>query len=293
MTAATPAAWGRWGADDEAGALNLATPELAIAALGLVRTGTVMSLAQRHGPRHPTAPHRPESARYMMRDAGDYALGARAPGGFRFAEDIVQFGTHNGTHVDALCHAWRGDSLYNGHLASTLRSTTGAQKLGAEKLRPALTRGVLIDLVASNGGTLLPPRTKIDAADLEEATRASGVTPRAGDAVLIRTGWWESASDDDYFDNEPGLSTGGALWLAERDVSLIGADNYGVEVQPAPEGEAFPVHLLLMHERGIPLIENLDLAALAAAGAAEFLFVFAPIPLEGSTGSPLNPLAVL
>lgn len=289
----TPGNWGRWGADDEAGALNLITPQRTLAALGVVRSGTVMSLAQPIGPKHATAPHRRESARFMVRDAGDYALGARTPGGFRFAEDVVQLGTHNGTHVDALCHAWRGETLYNGHPARTLRSTTGAQKLGAETLRPTLTRGVLIDLVEANEGVPLAAQTKVGAAELEAATRLSGVVPQQGDAVLLRTGWWESAATTDYFDNEPGISTGGARWLADHDVSLVGADNYAVEVQPAAAGEAFPVHLLMMHELGIPLIENLALAELAAAGVREFLFVFAPIPLEGSTGSPLNPLAVL
>jgi len=289
-----PRAWGRWGADDEVGALNTVTPDVILGALGTVSRGVVLSLAQPIGPRHPTPPHRPESARFMMRDAGDYALGARTPGGFRFAEDIVQLGTHNGTHVDALCHSWSGEALYNGHPAGTLRSTTGAQKLGAEKLRATLTRGVLIDMVQANGGSALPPRTEIGVADLEQALALGGVTPQPGDAVLIRTGWWESAESEAYFDNEPGLSPAGALWLADHDVCLVGSDNYAVEVQPAvTDGDAFPVHLLMMHERGIPLIENLNLAALAAEDATEFLFVFAPIPLEGSTGGPLNPLAVL
>lgn len=289
----TPGSWGRWGTDDEVGALNLVTPERTLAALCTVRTGTVLSLSQPIGPNHATAPHRRESARFMVRDAGDYALGARTPGGFRFAEDVVQFSTHNGTHVDALCHAWRAETLYNGHPASTLRSTTGAQKLGAETLRPTLTRGVLIDLVEANGGIPLAPQTKVGAAELDAATRLSGVMPQQGDAVLLRTGWWESAAIDDYFDNEPGVSNDGARWLAERDVSLVGADNYAVEVQPSAAGDAFPVHLMMMHELGIPLIENLALAELAATGAREFLFVFAPIPFKGSTGSPLNPLAVL
>ena len=63
----------------------------------------------------------------MDRDAGDYALGARAPGGFKFAEDTVQFPTHSGTHVDALSHVWAGAHLYNGHPETSTRSTRGSE----------------------------------------------------------------------------------------------------------------------------------------------------------------------
>lgn len=288
-----PAAWGRFGPDDERGALNLVTTERTIAAVALVREGRVLSLSQPIGPRQATAPHRRDNARFMIRDAGDYALGARTPDGFQFAEDVVQLGTHNSTHVDALCHAWLGDELYNGHPAASLRSTHGAQRLGAETLVPVLTRGVLLDLVALNGGAPLTASAPVGSADLDAAARRAGVSLQPGDAVLLRTGWWESAASDDYFDHEPGITPDGAAWLVERDVSLVGADNYAVEVQPSPSGSTFPVHLALMHAAGIPIIENLDLSELAASGVATFLFVFAPLPLEGSTGSPLNPLAVL
>lgn len=289
---ARPTAWGRFGADDQHGMLNLVTPEVTLAALSVVTQGRVLSLAQPIGPQEPTAPHRRENARYMMRDAGDYALGARRPGGFCFAEDIVQLGTHNGTHVDALSHAWVGEELYNGHPAAGIRSTTGAQTLGAETLLPTLTRGILLDLVALRGAQL-PPSTVVGRADLEAALARTGLELRPGDAVLVRTGWWESASADDYFDNEPGLDLEAARWLTDADVSLVGADNYAIEVQPSPPDTAFPVHLHLLHASGVPLLENLDLSGLGAAGATEFLLVFAPLPLQGSTGSPLNPLAVL
>lgn len=285
--------WGRWGEHDEAGALNLIDQETTLAAIGLVNTGRVVSLAQPAGPKAGVPPHRNSAARYMDRDAGDYALGARSPGGFRFAEDTVTMSTHSGTHVDALSHAWSGDELYNGHSAANTRSTTGAKRLGADKLLPVLTRGVLLDLVATNDGPLAPS-TPVGAAEISAAYQNAATEPHPGDAVLLHTGWWgRTGGSDTYFDLEPGLSEEGAQWLAERDVALVGADNYAVEVQPAPEGSAFPVHLLLLHRCGVPLIENLDLTLLAETGRTTFLFVFAPIPLQGSTGSPVTPIAVL
>lgn len=287
--------WGRWGADDQAGALNLITPEVTRRAARLVRDGRTFPLAQPLGPSSPSPAHRPRPVRFMNRDAGDYALGARTPGGFRFAEDTVQFPTHSGTHVDALSHAWSGEHLYNGHPQASTRSTRGAQRCGAEHLIPAVTRGVLVDLVTATGGPL-PPGDAVGSSDLERGIAESGITPEPGDAVLIRTGWWEShGAADDYFADEPGITGDAASWLAERDVALVGADNYAVEQQTPEPG--FPAHLVLLHQYGVPLIENLDLGrladALADAGRSSFLLVCAPLRLVGSTGSPVTPVAVL
>lgn len=291
--------WGRWGDEDQAGALNLVTPEVTRRAVGLVRSGRTLALAQPLGPSSPSPGHRPRPARFMNRDAGDYALGARTPGGFRFAEDTVQFPTHSGTHVDALSHAWEGEHLYNGHPQASTRSTRGAQRCGAEHLVPVVTRGILVDLVTRAGGPLAP-RTAVEPADIERGILESGVTPERGDAVLFRTGWWEShgtpsGGSAEYFADEPGITGDSAAWLAARDVALVGADNYAVERQTDEPG--FPAHLVLLHRHGVPLIENLDLGdlatALGEAGRSTFLLLFAPIPLVGSTGSPVNPVAVL
>ncbi|MFB9075374.1 cyclase family protein [Citricoccus parietis] len=258
-------------------------------------TGQTMSLAQPLGPSSDVPGHRHRPSRFMDRDAGDYALGARTVGGFKFAEDTVQFPTHSGTHVDALAHAWAGDELYNGHSASNTRSTRGAQRCGAEKLIPVATRGVLVDLVQSAGGPLAPT-VEVTPSDLERGIAESGVEIRAGDAVLVRTGWWESkGATSNYYANEPGIGEAGARWLAERDVALVGSDNYAIEQQAEQPG--FPAHLILLHQHGVPLIENLELTGLAATlhdlGRSTFLLVFAPIPLSGSTGAPVTPVAVL
>lgn len=289
--------WGRWGAEDELGAFNLIDTAAVLGGVGLVTEGRSISLAQPLGPQAGVPPHRRPPQRFMDRDAGDYAAGARSPDGFRFAEDTVQLGTHSGTHLDALSHAWTGDEIYNGHPANANRSVRGAQRCGAEKLRPAVTRGVLLDLVASRGGPL-DARSPVGVDELAAAYTRIGVEPHAGDALLLRTGWWERHEvagrvDPEYFDNEPGLDDSAARWLAARDVALVGADNYAVEVQPSAPGSTFPVHLTLLHGCGVPLLENLELRELAASGRTTFLLVVAPLPLAGSTGSPVNPVAVL
>jgi kynurenine formamidase len=114
--------------------------------------------------------------------------------------------------------------------------------------------------------------------------------------VLIRTGWLsrvDGSDREELFSSEPGIDPSAARWLAEADVSLVGADNYAVEVQPSEEGTMFPVHQILIRDHGVPLLEFAALDELAREGVTEFCFVAAPLPLVGGTASPLCPLAVL
>ena len=288
-------AWNRWGADDERGAINFIGPDQVRRATALVRTGEVLRLAQLLSSKTPVPAHRCGLQHFMGRDGGDYAIaGSKRPGGFQFAEDSVVMPLHIGTHVDALCHAWYDDKLYNGYLGDTIRSTTGAGRLGVEKMPPIVTRGVLLDLVRLKGRVLAPGET-IVAADLEAAAAAAGLEPGRGDAVLLRTGWLESQKGvkNVSFDIEPGIDVDAALWLTEREVAIVGADNFAIEVLPFPEGKVFPVHQLLIRDFGVPLLEGLMLDPLVASGRYEFLFIASPLPIVGATGSPLAPVAVL
>lgn len=289
----SPNAWNRWGADDERGALNFIGPDEVRRATALVRTGEVLRLSQLLSYKTPVPGHRCGIQHFMGRDGGDYAAGRRRPGGFQVAEDTVVMPLHIGTHVDALCHAWYDDKLYNGYLGDTIGST-GAARLGVEKMPPIVTRGVLLDLVRLKG-RVLEPGESIGPADLEAAAAAAGVQPGRGDAVLLRTGWLESQKGvkNVSFDVEPGIDVDAAMWLVERDVAIVGADNFAVEVLPFPEGKVFPVHQRLIRDFGMPLLEGLMLDPLVASGRHEFLFVASALPIVGATGSPLSPVAVL
>ena len=284
-------AWGRWGAEDERGALNFIGPEQVRRAAALVRNGQVVSLSQPLSPKTPVPKHRAGVQHFMGRDGGDYAAGARRPGGFQFAEDTVVLPLHIGTHIDALCHAWCDDCLYNGFPGQGTRSTTGALRCGIDKVGPIVTRGVLFDLVRLHGAPL-HSRASIGRADLEAA---ASVAIEPGDAVLIRTGWLESQAglSDVSFDEEPGIDVEAALWLADLGVAIVGADNFAIEAIPFPAGTVFPVHQRLIRDYGIPLLEGLELSPLAGHGREAFLFVAAPLPVVGGTGSPLAPVAVL
>ncbi|MGT2477627.1 cyclase family protein [Paraburkholderia terrae] len=287
-------AWKRWGDEDERGALNLIGQDEVRRAVSLVRSGEVVSLAQPLSSKTPGPKHRCGLQHFMNRDGGDYAAGGRRPGGFQFSEDSVVMPLHIGTHIDALCHAWYDDELYNGFAGNTIRSTTGAARLGVDKMPPIVTRGVLLDFVKLTGQPLAPTHS-ITRSELVEATAAADVDIARGDAVLIRTGWLESQNGraDVSFDEEPGIDVEAALWLAQQDVALIGADNYAIEVLPFTQGHVFPVHQRLIRDYGIPLLEGLSLAALASRGRSTFLLMASALPIVGATGSPLAPTAVL
>ena len=137
-----------------------------------------------------------------------------------------------------------------------------------EKIPPIVSRGVLLDFVALAGRPLNDGET-IEVGMLRAALERAEATIEKGDVVLLRTGWLESrsATNPPDFDREPGIGVEAALELAEAGASIVGADNYGVETLPFPEGTVFPVHQRLIRDYGIPLLEGLVLAPLAAAGA--------------------------
>lgn len=276
----------------ERGALARNGPEAVRAALGLARAGQVINLGMPLGPQTPVPEHRHGLVRFMNRDGGDYAAGARRPGGFQFAEDTVLMPTHIGTHIDALAHVWHDGVLYGGHPQETIRSTTGAQHCGAEKLGPIVARGVLLDAACERE---LGPGESIGEAELQRAASRAGVEVQSGDVVLVRTGWLgrNGESARTYFAGEPGIDVSAAGWLAAAGVAAIGVDNFAVEPLPFAEGEAFPVHQLLLRDHGIPLLESVVLDHLASLNPGPFLFLAMPLELVGSTASPLAPVAVL
>ncbi len=288
-------AWGLWGDADEVGAANLITANEVLGATVLVKQGRVLSLAQPLSKKTPVPGHRSGLQHFMDRDGGDYAGGARAKGGFQFAEDTVVMPVHIGTHIDALCHAWCDDHLYNGHASTQISSTHGAKKCGVDKLPPIVTRGVLLDVAKARGGPLADGDS-IGQAELAAVAKTAAITLQKGDAVLIRTGWLESQTSKAPrtvdFNAEPGIDVEAALWLATSGVALVGADNFAIEAMPFPEGTIFPVHQRLIRDYGISLLEGAVLADLAATGVTEFLFAAAALPLVGGTGSPITPMAI-
>lgn len=296
-----PSNWHRWGADDERGAANLATPEATRAAAHAVSSGVVVSLADEvRRDRVPVAPARTPVTHLMSLDGGDFAAGFAMPGSDHgVADDYMFLACQGTTHVDALCHLWYQDKLYNDFSAHRVRSY-GATRLGIENLVHLATRGVLLDVAAWRDVPHLGDAESITAEEIQAMCAAKDVAVRPGDVVLVRTGWRRVHDQDPqrYHASSPGISLDAAQWLARQDVAAVGADNIAVEAMTTPhtfaDGASAPeCHKLLIRDCGIYLFELLNLEELAAHGALEFMFVAAPLRIKGGAGSPVNPLAIL
>jgi kynurenine formamidase len=300
--------WGRWGEEDQRGALNLLTGDVVRAATGAVRQGRVLSLSlpikgSTSSSVAQSVPHlkgRPLPQHFMSVDGADYEAGVKLPAGGRgIADDALMLSPHGTTtHMDALCHMWTGKQIYNGHASSRIRSY-GATRCGMENVEGVVTRGILFDVPAFRGVDVLDAADRITVADLEAMSAKAGVTVGQGDAIVIRTGWPTvfAESPERYWAGEPGLSSEAAQWLAARDIALVASDNSaisGLNVEGrADETLENDIHMIFLWRHGIYLIEMLWLEELAAAGQPTFLFVVAPLKIVGGTGSPVNPLAVL
>ncbi len=234
-------------------------------------------------------PHHPSHPPYLfglVKQHGDY----RGPAGNSSASDALALGSHVGTHIDALCHFSCGGKLHGGAPAAENQSATGGlRKHSIDGVAPIVRRGVLLDVARAAGVEALAEDFEIGPAQLEAAERAE---IRRGDVVLIRTGWAKYFADAARFISEvrgPGPALGGAQWLSRRGIYAAGSDTVAFEKVP---DASMPVHVHLLVECGIHIIECLNLEELAAGGVSEFLFVALPLKLRGATASPIRPIAI-
>jgi kynurenine formamidase len=289
--------WGRWGDDDERGALNLITPEVVLAATQVCRTGKVYNLGlpvARSGT--PVFPYRGAPQRLTLTSQTDAGMNAEygALPGVGSNEDVLIVAAHNGTHMDALCHVYKDEQFYNGKSAHNFTSHNGAPCCGIEKTGGFAGRAVVLDVAGHQGVDWLEPGTNITADDLEACRAAHGVEIRAGDIVLVRTGWLDlfaSLQGGEPPFLQPGLGASTVDYIADHDIAAVGCDNAAVEVIPF-DGEFLALHIELLVRRGLTLLEHLVLTPLAADGVRECLLAVAPLLVTGGTGSPINPIAI-
>lgn len=278
--------WGRWGPEDQRGSLNLITPEIIKRAAGLIKTGKVYSLSAPLDANGPQWPLRHKTWRVTT-------LGAVADGA-GVADDVVMMHSHSGTHMDALCHIWYGNQIYNGFSASEHLSSTGAGRNSIDNVPFIVGRAVLLDIAGWKGVPHLQGDEAISATDLDQCAAAQGVTLEPGDILLLRTGWMEVFRQDPatFNSGEPGLDASTIPWLKEHDIVAVCADNHSIEVMYNIPPASIPVHASVLRDLGIYLVENLNLDELVADGVRECLLVIAPLQLTGAVGSPVNPVAI-
>lgn len=248
----------------------------------------------------PQSPNHPAYWHAMPRRHGDMV---RSDGGSA-ANDMISMGTHVGTHVDALAHVSQDGKLHGGLDADQAQVGGKFVEHGAHTIAPMVRRGVLLDVPATLGVGRLEAGQEITVADLEKTLEAQGTQIREGDVVLVRSGWGQhfDAGDGDTYrglsTGVPGVSEAGATFLADFNIHATGADTIAYEqLKPGAGHGLLPAHRVLLVERGIYIIEAMDLEDLAAGladrSSHEFLFVMSPLKFYGATGSPVRPLAVV
>jgi kynurenine formamidase len=244
-------------------------------------------------PVHPA--HRPGYLYQLHRRHRDTYLPERH-GPRSGASGMVIMMEHTGTHIDALSHQACELRLYGGvEVTPQVETMTGFTVHGIEAMDPIVARGVLLDVCAAKGQDVLPARYRITPADLEAAARFGDVRVEAGDALLVRTGYAKLWADEARYLAAAGVSREGSLWAGARGVRCVGCDNMTwdeIEERDPESGASLFGHLHLLAQRGIAIIENLDLEGLSRDRCYEFLFVCTPLKLVGATGSPVRPIAL-
>ena len=282
--------WGRWGAEDESGTLNFITEDVRRAATALVAEGRSVGCAN---PLASTpAPRNPNPAQHFMRFG---------PTG---SSDYIGVSYHGfvNTHIDALCHVWTGEygEMYNGRPSSDV-TPTGARSNSIDRWRNGIvTRGVLYDVPRFRGTEYVAVGEPVHGWELEDIAKAEGVEPRAGDAVLVRSGvepFFRANPDfaHTFPPSTPGVHVSALEFLHDTDAALLGWDFQEAGGQSDYRAR-IGIHEVAIPHMGLPLLDNANFERLAEVcaelGRWEFLLTVAPLVVNGGTGSPVNPIAV-
>ncbi len=280
---------GRWGDDDQRGTLNYINPAKVKEALGLVRSGRVVSIGRDLDT--VAGPSNPRPVVHQLLYAGHHAESAM---------DFVGIAPHgfSVTHLDAVGHVYFEGEMYNGRRAAEQVDRFGMRFGAIEAMAEGVvTRGVLLDVASAMGVDYLDPTAMIGPGELEAAEQYGGVTAGKGDAVVVRSGRMVHEAQDNPPDpgHRAGLDMEAVRWLHRRQVAVYGGDC--IEKLPSPyPGLPLPLHSLGLAGMGLALLDWPDTETLRSAcseeGRAEFVLMMAPLRLQGATGSAVNPLCI-
>ena len=283
--------WGRWGPDDQVGAVNLVTPEKRLAACKLVRSGRAVSLGREY-PKIPAGYQIPDNKYIKHNDFG------------RFGSAVDYFfgplyhGTA-GTHMDALCHQWVDHEMWNGRNSDECVTDQSAEWGSIHHWKEGIiTRGVLLDVLKHRGGQFVTMDKPVQGWELEDIVKKEGLTLEPGDALVVNCGRdvsdppWEST--DKRQEGRAGLHGSCLKFIRQSDCCLLVWDMK--DHTPNEYGLQWTVGLAA-YAYGIAFVDNAYLEPLAKAcaeeGRYEFMLTVSPLQVVGGTGSPVNPIALL
>lgn len=300
-----PSNWGKWGEDDECGAVNYLDKAEVLRGIQAVEKGETFTLGVPLGRKKgdPMSSDRNQIQHYMSRDRGSYEAGKDVPGGERqSADDVMILPVQGTTHVDALGHFWYADRMYNDFDPNTTKG--GLDRLSIEPIAEhgVVGRGVLLDIARHRGVDALKRNAHIPLNELQSCAESQDVEIRKRDILVIRTGWLERFYDGEQdlireFD-EPGITYSKELaeWFHEMEIPAFATDTLGNEQTNPESGLKFPLHAAFIRDQGILFNEITRLDELADACAEDrqysFLYTCSPLKIVGGTGSPVNPLVI-
>jgi kynurenine formamidase len=283
--------WKRWGAEDSKGTSNLITPQKVLSVIKLIKTGTVISLAA-------------NEPQQVAADVGANGIFHRTTNAITdgVATDTYSVSYHGLTvsHIDSWCHFFENGQMYNGvPVKENITPETGCKKGSVMNWKDGIfTRAVLYDIAQLKNAEWVEPGVPITRADLEAWEKKAGVKAGPGDVVLLYTGRWKRREKmGPWAGQVAGYYADTIPWMHDRLPAFVGHD-FNIDWSPRPGWDRVPnpIHIALLNWMGINIVECLDLErAVEQARRArqyEFLMTFAPLPVEGGTGSPVNPLAI-
>jgi Putative cyclase len=276
-------------------------PEKRVQAASLVRLGRTVSMS-RPFPKEPSPINPFPALHYMNR-------GVRETGGSAVDFYGIAYQGMNSTHIDSLCHVWDENGMYNGRKADEVITYRGATFGQIDNWRDGIvTRGVLLDVPRFRGTQYVAQDKPVHGWELEQVAKAQGVQLTPGDALVVYSGreaWTRAA----------GRPWGSGVSTAPEG-HVHGPDRLGLRLLPGvhpgdrclraglghdgrvPQrrGAAVDGAWRDLHLRYRPARQRAARAArrdLRGRGRSEFMFVTSPLGVEGGTGSPTNPLAIL
>ena len=291
--------WGRWGDDDEIGTLNLITDDVVKAAAKEIKTGKRLALGipmDEDGPQMGAIPGRDNPKREMIMVDTPFT---GDPSDFTTSDDRVSMGIQACTHWDALAHVSYEGNLYNG-VPSSVITDAGAARMGIDKIKTIVSRGVLLDVAGAKGVDRLEGGYPLTGDDLDAAADFGKVKVQPGDVILVRTAqmkFFHEGDREKYGVPASGPSLQTVQWFRDHDVAAVATDNITFEVYPCEREDAvLPVHLLHLVDMGMTQGQNWDLEELAADcaddGRYSFFLDASPLPFTNAVGTPVNPVVV-
>jgi kynurenine formamidase len=284
----------KWGADDQAGAINNITAANVLEATKLVKRGKAIRMGIETNSKTPA--FAPRTFAITVLTPGQEYGGSLGETKTNYNDDIIMGWVGIGSQLDGLGHIGIDGTYYNCNKGRDFVTAGGLKKLGIEQVPAIATRGVILDMVGLTGKNPVPEGTAFNRPEIEAAMKRQGLKSiNKGDVVIFYTGWTQLIGKDDkrYGSVEPGLGVDGAKYLASLNVAAVGADTWGLEVLPFEKPtQIFHVHQILLAQHGIHILENVSAEEAVKDGVSEGLFTLGPSRVTGAVQAIINPIFI-